>query len=78
MERNGNWMSGNSDFAEYLKTKDIQRFMNELRKKWISYGECRGRVYLKNLSQSEKEALSGILARKISEKDVRIALKEFM
>ena len=71
-------MSGNSDFAEYLKTKDIQRFMNELRKKWISYGECRGRVYLKDLSQSEKEALSGILARKISEKDVRIDLKEFV
>ena len=63
-------MNDNQKCADYLKSKDLHRFMLELKKRWQRYGCFKGRIPLKNTSVSERNALTGILfVRENSERE---------
>ena len=71
-------MNDNQKCADYLLSKDLDRFMQELKKKWQIYGCFKGRITLKNTSVSERNALEGILGEKYQTEVVTIQVKAFV
>lgn len=71
-------MNDNQKCADYLLSKDLDRFMQELKKKWQTYGCFKGRIPLKNTSVSERNALEGILGEKYQTEVVTIQVKAFV
>lgn len=71
-------MNDNQKCADYLLSKDLSRFMQELKKKWQIYGCFKGRITLKNTSVSERNALEGILGEKYQNEVVTIQVKAFV
>ena len=71
-------MNDNQKCADYLLSKDLSRFMQELKKKWQIYGCFKGRITLKNTSVSERNALEGILGEKYQTEVVTIQVKAFV
>lgn len=71
-------MNDNQKCADYLLSKDLDRFMRELKKKWQTYGCFKGRIPLKNTSVSERNALEGILGEKYQTEVVTIQVKAFV
>lgn len=70
-------MTGSQKWAEYLKSKDVKRLMDEVRAKWVSYGKLTGKVVLKNVSESERKDISGIICKHYSSKDISVSMKDF-
>ena len=71
-------MNDNQKCADYLLSKDLDRFMQEFKKKWQIYGCFKGRIKLKNTSVSERNALEGILGEKYQTEVVTIQVKAFV
>lgn len=71
-------MCNNKKCASYLK-KNIayQRCFMELRKKWESYGKTAGRITLKNPSEEERKAISGIIGKVFLEENIKFTFAEF-
>lgn len=59
-------MNNDQECADYLLSKDLSRFMKELRKKWESYGKFTGRISLVNPTETERKDLKGILGNDFS------------
>lgn len=64
--------------ACYLKSNSgYQRPMEEMRKKWISYGRPAGKVTLVKASEEERRALESILGKSFDPGKVSFTLSEF-
>lgn len=63
--------------AAYLKSKDLSVFMQQVRKKWETYGRITGVVTLKNASSSVREALEGILGTRFYETNIKVSVQSF-
>lgn len=71
-------MNNKDACAAYFKEQPgFRRIFDAMRKKWESYGEIKGRVNLSHASEEEKEALSGLLGKKLRGESVSFALEEF-
>ena len=58
-------MNNEKECAVYLQTqKAYHRAMEEMRKKWRSYGKAAGRITLKRTSEEERRAVSGITGKR--------------
>lgn len=58
-------MNNEKECAVYLQTqKAYHRAMEEMRKKWRSYGKAAGRITLKYTSEEERRAVSGITGKR--------------
>ena len=74
----GSWMNKNRECAAYLKKqKAYERCMEELLKKWRSYGKAAGRITLKHASEEERRAIGGIVGRTFCEDTIRFSFAEF-
>lgn len=71
-------MNDNQKCADYLQSKDLHRFMLELKKRWQRYGCFKGIITLKNTSVSERNALRDILGEKYQTEDVTIQVEAFV
>lgn len=73
-EGNGN----NGGCASYLKKHEAYaRLMGELWKKWKSFGRIAGSVTLKNTTEAERRAISGIIGKTLTGETVTISFQEF-
>lgn len=71
-------MSNNLDCASYFRSRsEYKRCLEELRKKWKSYGRAAGRITLMNASKEECRAIGGIVGRAFEEGSVRFSVPEF-
>lgn len=77
-EREKDGMSANEKCATYLKSKDLMPLMEQVRKKWESYGKFTGMVSLKNPSISLREDLEKILGKHLNEPVIKVTIKEFV
>ena len=58
-------MNNNKACAEYFKGNPAyQRCFREFEKKWKSYGRVTGSITLKNTSEEERKAISGMKFRR--------------
>ena len=74
----GSWMNKNRECAAYLKKqKAYERCMEELLKKWRSYGKAAGRITLKHASEEERRAIGGTVGRTFCEDTIRFSFAEF-
>lgn len=71
-------MSNNKECAEYFKSrKAFHRCLEELRRKWRSYGKAAGRITLLKTSKEERRAIGGILGKTFYEETIRFSFSEF-
>lgn len=71
-------MCNSKKCASYLKNNiAYQRCLMELRKKWESYGKTAGRITLKNPSEEERKAISGIIGKIFLEENIKFTFAEF-
>ncbi len=71
-------MSNSSDCAAYLRSQPgYRRCMEELRKKWESYGRAGGRIRLTDATQEERRLLGGIVGKTFHETSVSFPFAEF-
>ncbi len=71
-------MCNNRECANYLKKNAAySRCMQELRKKWESYGRVAGCITLKKTSEEERRAIGGIVGRAFMDETVKITFPEF-
>ena len=48
-------MEGSKKCAEYLLTKNVERCMNEIKKRWVSYGRFTGKITILDATKEEIE-----------------------
>lgn len=71
-------MCNNRECANYLKRNAVySRCMEELRKKWESYGRVTGSITLKKTSEEERRAIGGIVGRAFMDEMIKITFQEF-
>ncbi len=71
-------MNNRKECAEYFKSrKEFARCFLEFRRKWKTYGRIAGMVVLKESSEEERKAVSGIVGRSFYESDIRFRVAEF-
>lgn len=71
-------MSNNAECANYFKSrKAYQRCLEELRRKWKSFGKAAGRIMLKDTNEEERRAIGGILGKAFCDKDICFSFAEF-
>lgn len=71
-------MSNNTECAKYLKSrKAYQRCLEELRRKWRSFGRAAGRITLKDTNEEERRAIGGILGKVFYDEDICFSFAEF-
>ena len=71
-------MCNNRECANYLKRNTAySRCMQELQKKWESYGRVAGSITLKKTSVEERRAIGGIVGRAFPDETVKITFREF-
>ena len=46
-------MEGSKKCAEYLLTKNVERCMNEIKKRWVSYGRFTGKITILDATKEE-------------------------
>lgn len=64
--------------AEYLRSKpELERCIRQLKKKWLSFGKVTGNIILKNASEQERQAVGGVLGKRLYEKDIRFPCSDF-
>lgn len=71
-------MNNNKACAEYFKGNPAyQRCFREFEKKWKSYGRVTGSITLKNTSEEERKAISGMIGKPFYEDTIRFSFPEF-
>ncbi len=71
-------MNNEKECAAYFqKQKAYRRSMEEMRKKWRSYGKAAGRITLKDTSEEERCAVSGITGKRYLDDTVCFSFAEF-
>ncbi len=71
-------MCNNEECAAYLKKNEAcARLMQELWKKWKSYGRIAGSVTLRNATEAEQRAIGGIIGKTFPEDTVKVTFREF-
>lgn len=71
--------SKEEECAEYLRSRPgLQRCMEQMKKKWQSYGKAAGNITLHHTSEEECLAIGGILGKRFYEKDIRFSFAEFV
>ena len=71
-------MCNNRECANYLKKNaSYSRCMQELWKKWESYGRVAGCITLKKTSEEERRAIGGIVGRAFMDETIKISFQEF-
>ena len=71
-------MNNEKECAVYLQTqKAYHRAMEEMRKKWRSYGKAAGRITLKYTSEEERRAVSGITGKRYLGDTICFSFAEF-
>ena len=71
-------MCNNRECANYLKKNaSYSRCMQELWKKWESYGRVAGCITLKKTSEEERRAIGGIVGRAFMDETIKITFQEF-
>ena len=71
-------MCNNRECADYLKKNAVYgRCMEELRKKWESYGRITGRITLEKASEQERRAIGGIVGKVFAEETIKFTFQEF-
>ncbi len=69
-------MNSGQKWAKYLRTKDVDLLMLELRKKYISYGKLTGKIVLKNATDKQRKDIGGILGKHFYNNDISINAKD--
>lgn len=71
-------MNNDRECAQYLKgQKPYRRCLEELRKKWKSYGKTAGKITLEQTSLEERRAIGGLLGKTFYEETIRFSFLEF-
>ena len=70
-------MTGSQKWAKYLHSKDLKRLMNEVKRKWISYGRLTGKIVLKNVTDSERKDINGVIGKHYASDTISISAKDF-
>lgn len=71
-------MCNNTECANYFKSqRAYHRCLEELRKKWKSYGRAAGRITIRHASPEERRAVEGIIGRVFYEDAMRFSFQEF-
>lgn len=71
-------MNNNKACAEYFKGNPAyRRCFQEFEKKWKSYGRVTGSITLKNTSEEERKAISGMIGKPFYEDTIRFSFPEF-
>lgn len=74
----GFWMNNDRECAAYFRSrKAYERCMEELLKKWKSYGKTAGRITLKQTTEEERRAIGGIVGRAFYEETIHFSFSEF-
>lgn len=70
-------MNSNRECAEYFRNQKVyDRCFQELWKKWRSYGRVAGKITLKETSEQERRAITGIIGKVFYERKIQFSLKE--
>ena len=71
-------MNNDRECAAYFRSrKAYERCMEELLKKWKSYGKTAGRITLKQTTEEERRAIGGIVGRAFYEETIHFSFSEF-
>lgn len=70
-------MTGNKACANYLLQQNVKRYMNEVKKRWRSYGRMTGRITLHKVSEEEKNDLTKITGIRFYGDSITLPVKDF-
>lgn len=71
-------MCNDQKCADYFKSQQgYCRCLEELRKKWRSYGKAAGRITLEQTTPEERRVIGGILGKTFYEETIRFSFAEF-
>lgn len=71
-------MCNNKECADYFKSRRAyHRCLEELRRKWKSYGRVAGRIVLREASEEECRAIGGIVGKVFYGDEIRFSFAEF-
>ena len=71
-------MNSNRECAEYFRNQKVyDRCFQELWKKWRSYGRVAGKITLKETSEQERRAITGIIGKVFYERKIQFSFAEF-
>ncbi len=70
-------MNNNKACANYLLQQNVKRYMNEVKKRWRSYGRMTGRITLQNVSEEEKNDITKITGVRFHGDSITLSVKEF-
>ncbi len=71
-------MNNEKECAAYFRSQNgYQRCLEEIRKKWRSYGRAAGKITLRHASEAERCAIGGMTGRKYLDDTVSFSVLEF-
>lgn len=70
-------MEGSKKCAEYLLTKNVGRCMNEIKKRWISYGRFTGKITILDATKEEINDLTRITGIRFERDKIKLSVKDF-
>lgn len=70
-------MTSSKACANYLLQQNVKRYMNEVKKRWQSYGRMTGRVTLHKVSEEEKNDLTKITGIRFYGDSITLPVKDF-
>ena len=69
-------MEGSKKCAEYLLTKNVGRCMNEIKKRWISYGRFTGKITILDATKEEINDLTRITGIRFERDKIKLSVKD--
>lgn len=70
-------MEGSKKCAEYLLTKNVERCMNEIKKRWVSYGRFTGKITILDATKEEINDLTRITGIRFESDKIKLFVKDF-
>ena len=70
-------MEGSKKCAEYLLTKNVERCMNEIKKRWVSYGRFTGKITILDATKEEINDLTRITGIRFERDKIKLSVKDF-
>ena len=70
-------MEGIKKCAEYLLTKNVERCMNEIKKRWVSYGRFTGKITILDATKEEINDLTRITGIRFESDKIKLSVKDF-
>lgn len=70
-------MEGSKKCAEYLLTKNVERCMNEIKKRWVSYGRFTGKITILDATKEEINDLTRITGIRFESDKIKLSVKDF-